>query len=78
MRNIKEPYIYPRYIGKVLDQALATSQPVIIEAVVDPFVPPMPPKITARQAVKFAESLVKGKPNRKRSPGLSCRIRYEN
>jgi pyruvate dehydrogenase (quinone) len=55
----------PAECGSVLDQALAASQPVIVEAVVDPFVPPMPPKITAKQAVKFAESLAKGEPNRK-------------
>ena len=34
---------------------------------VDPFTPPMPPKVTAKQAAKFAQSLVKGQPNRDRS-----------
>ena len=33
---------------------------------VDPFEPPMPPKITRDQAVKFAQSLVRGEPNRER------------
>ena len=37
---------------------------VVIEAVVDPNEPPMPPKITRDQAVKFAESLLRGEPNR--------------
>jgi pyruvate dehydrogenase (quinone) len=37
---------------------------VIIDAVVDPFVPPMPPKITLAQASNFAESLARGEPNR--------------
>jgi pyruvate dehydrogenase (quinone)/pyruvate oxidase len=48
----------------VFVQFNSTPGPVIIEAVVDPFEPPMPPKITARQAEKFAESLLRGEPNR--------------
>jgi pyruvate dehydrogenase (quinone) len=56
----------PAQCGAVLDQALATDGPVIIEAVVDPFTPPMPPKVTVEQAAKFAESLIKGQPNRKK------------
>jgi pyruvate dehydrogenase (quinone) len=54
----------PASCGAILDQALATPGPVIVEAVVDPFVPPMPPKITLDQAIKFAESLARGEPNR--------------
>ena len=54
----------PAQCGDVLDRALATDGPVLVEAVVDPFTPPMPPKITVEQATKFAESLVKGEPNR--------------
>ena len=30
---------------------------MLVEAVVDPFEPPMPPKVTCKQALKFAESL---------------------
>jgi pyruvate dehydrogenase (quinone) len=54
----------PAECGTILDLALATPGPVVIEAVVDPFEPPTPPKITARQAVKLAESLARGEPNR--------------
>jgi pyruvate dehydrogenase (quinone) len=54
----------PKACGAVLDQALATEGPVIVEAVVDPFTPPMPPKVTMEQAGKFAQSLIKGQPNR--------------
>jgi pyruvate dehydrogenase (quinone) len=54
----------PDDCGAVLDQALGTRGPVIVEALVDPFEPPLPPKITAKQAVKFAESLARGEPNR--------------
>jgi pyruvate dehydrogenase (quinone)/pyruvate oxidase len=54
----------PKNCGAVLDQALASSGPVIVEAVVDPYTPPMPPKVTAEQAARFAQSLLKGQPNR--------------
>jgi pyruvate dehydrogenase (quinone) len=54
----------PAECGAVLDQALATPGPVVVEAVVDPFVPPMPAKITMEQASKFAQSLARGEPNR--------------
>ena len=56
----------PATCGDVLDQALATAGPVIVEAVVDPFEPPMPPKATAAQAIKLAEALVRGEPDREK------------
>jgi pyruvate dehydrogenase (quinone)/pyruvate oxidase len=56
----------PTKCGDMLDQALATPGPVLIEAVVDPFEPPWPPRITRDQAVKFAEALVRGQPNREK------------
>jgi pyruvate dehydrogenase (quinone) len=36
----------------------------LIEAVVDPFTAPMPGKVKAEQAAKFAQSLLRGEPNR--------------
>ena len=54
----------PKDCGRILDQALATPGPVIVEAIVDPLVPPMPAKVTLDQATKFAESLARGEPNR--------------
>jgi len=54
----------PKDCGRVVEQALNIPGPVIVEAVVDPFEPPMPPKITTRQARKFAEALLRGEPNR--------------
>lgn len=54
----------PARCGQILDEALATPGPVLIEAVVDPYEPPMPANITADQALKFAQSLAKGEPNR--------------
>jgi len=54
----------PADAGRILEEALATPGPVIVEGIVDPFEPPMPAKITAEQALHFAESLVRGEPNR--------------
>ena len=47
-----------------LDAALRTPGPVIIEAVVDPHEPPMPPKATAKRLAMLAQSLIRGMPNR--------------
>jgi len=54
----------PKTCGDQLQEALNTPGPVIVEAVVDPFEPPMPPKVTPDQALKFAKSLAKGQPKR--------------
>ncbi|GJL62924.1 MAG: pyruvate oxidase [Nitrospirales bacterium] len=56
----------PKECGDMLDIALATPGPVIVEAIVDPFEPPMPPKVTFEQASKFAQSLARGEPNREK------------
>ncbi|HXU89191.1 MAG TPA: thiamine pyrophosphate-dependent enzyme [Methylomirabilota bacterium] len=56
----------PEQCGPVLDRALATPGPVVVQAIVDPLEPPLPPKITAEQARKFAMSLVRGEPNREK------------
>jgi len=54
----------PGNCGALLDQAIAAEGPVLIEAVVDQFTPPMPAKVKASQAAHFAESLLRGEPNR--------------
>jgi thiamine pyrophosphate-dependent acetolactate synthase large subunit-like protein len=54
----------PTRAGDTLKQAFAHDGPVLIEAVIDANEPPMPPSITREQAVKFAESLIKGQPDR--------------
>jgi len=56
----------PAACGDILDQALNAQGPVLVQAVVDPFEPPMPGKMKARQAVHFAESLARGQPRRMR------------
>lgn len=53
----------PKECGKVLDEALAVKGPVIVEAVVDPFEPPMPPKATLKQGYGLAKSLMRGEPD---------------
>lgn len=56
----------PAQCGNILDQALAAPGPVVVEAEVDPFEPPTPPKIKPAQALHFAESLLRGEPNREK------------
>ena len=50
--------------GTQLESALSSSGPMLVEAVVDQFTPPMPAKIKASQAAKLAEALMRGEPNR--------------
>jgi pyruvate dehydrogenase (quinone)/pyruvate oxidase len=52
--------------GEQLDSVVHQQVPVLIEAVVDPFTPPLPAKIKASQALKLAEALVRGEPCRTR------------
>jgi pyruvate dehydrogenase (quinone)/pyruvate oxidase len=54
----------PAQCGPILDEALNTPGPAIIEAVVDPNEPPLPPKIEFSQAKHFAEALLRGTPYR--------------
>ena len=49
--------------GEQLKAALAKPGPCLIEAVVDPFEPPMPPKIAVKQAMHMAEALARGTPD---------------
>ena len=44
----------PEEIGAAWDEALAADRPVVLEAVIDPDVPPLPPHITFEQARNFA------------------------
>jgi len=54
----------PKDCARVLEQAFNHPGPAVIQAVVDPNEPPMPPKVTFEQAKHFAESLIRGEPNR--------------
>lgn len=55
----------PQECGEVIEKALQTKGPVVVQAIVDPYEPPMPAKITAHQTRQFAKSIVKGTPHRK-------------
>jgi pyruvate dehydrogenase (quinone) len=46
--------------GHIVESALATPGPVLVEAIVDANEPPLPAKIKVTQAVHFAESLARG------------------
>ena len=54
----------PAECGSTMDQFLGAPGPAILQAVVDQLDPPLPAKITADQALHFAESLARGEPNR--------------
>lgn len=49
-----------------LEAALASKRPALVEAVVDPYEPPMPPRTTAKQAANIAKALMRGEPHRGR------------
>jgi pyruvate dehydrogenase (quinone) len=50
-------------VRPALERAFASKKPAVIEAVVDPFEPPMPASATPRQGLKLAESLIRGEPD---------------
>jgi pyruvate dehydrogenase (quinone) len=52
----------PDAIGSAWDQALAADRPVVLEAVTDPEVPPLPPHITIDQAKALMSALAKRDP----------------
>ena len=47
-------------IGPAWDAALSADRPTLIEAMVDPDVPPLPPHITVDQMLKFSKAMLKG------------------
>jgi pyruvate dehydrogenase (quinone)/pyruvate oxidase len=56
----------PTRCGEQLADALGRPGPVLVEAVVDPYEPPMPPKVKPEQAEHMAQALARGEPNRER------------
>jgi len=42
-----------RDCSRILDKALNAREPVLIEAVVDPYKPPMPPKLSLDQSARL-------------------------
>src|SRR5207249_11602969 len=60
----------PKEARRTLEEALTTARkhrrPVLVEAVVDPFEPPQPARVTLEQAAHLAKALARGEPNRTR------------
>jgi pyruvate dehydrogenase (quinone) len=54
----------PEDVGAAWDAALAAGKPTVIDVYTDPDVPPLPPHVTFKQARAYAESLLKGDPDR--------------
>jgi len=54
----------PSHCGQIVEEALAHNGPAVVEAVADPYFPPMPGKISMEQALHFAESIARGTPER--------------
>ncbi|HEX4346410.1 MAG TPA: thiamine pyrophosphate-requiring protein [Vicinamibacterales bacterium] len=48
----------PAAIADAWDQALASDRPVVVEAITDPNVPPLPPHITLEQAKHFTSAIL--------------------
>jgi pyruvate dehydrogenase (quinone) len=63
--SIKEPDDIKPIMKKAMSDN-TTRKPTIIEAYVDPFEPPMPPKIEPEFVQNMAESFAKGQPYAKR------------
>ncbi len=53
----------PANCGAILDCALAQPGPAIVEAIVDPLEPLLPPKLPQEEADKLKEALERGEPN---------------
>ena len=53
----------PGDVGPAWYAALEADRPVVLEAVVDPDVPPLPPHITFEQAASMTRALLKGDPD---------------
>lgn len=56
----------PSEVRTVMSQAMGEKKPTIIEAHVDPFEPPMPPKVEMDFVTHLAESFAKGQPYARR------------
>jgi len=56
----------PEEVRPALEEMLLADGPALCEAIVDPFEPPMPARVTTDQALHMAEALARGEPNRGR------------
>jgi pyruvate dehydrogenase (quinone) len=56
----------PSQLGDAWDAVLSADRPAVLEAIVDPEVPPLPPHISFEQAKHFAQAALSGDPRRGR------------
>ena len=53
----------PGQVATIWEQALAAGRPVVVEAIVDPNVPPLPPHVTLKQARGYLSAILKRDPD---------------
>ncbi len=53
----------PESLAETWRQAWACERPVLVEAVIDPDIPPLPPHITTKQARHYLMAILKGDPD---------------
>jgi len=68
---------HPDQVAGAWSEALAADRPVVIEAITDPEVPPLPPHITIEQAQSFTYSLLRGDPHTGRMIAQSAKQKLE-
>jgi pyruvate dehydrogenase (quinone) len=54
----------PDDLAGAWSEVLSSDRPALLEVVVDPEIPPLPPHVTVMQAKKMARAMVKGDPER--------------
>ncbi|TMA10601.1 MAG: thiamine pyrophosphate-requiring protein, partial [Deltaproteobacteria bacterium] len=59
----------PEDVGRTWDAALAADRPVLVEALVDPEFPMMPPHVTLEEAKAYAKAVLKGDPDKRHMIG---------
>jgi pyruvate dehydrogenase (quinone) len=63
----------PAEVGRAWEQALSADRPTVLDIVVDPEVPPLPPHISLEQAKNFASAVLGGDPSSGRLIAQSLR-----
>jgi len=53
----------PEDVPRLWDVALASTRPCVVEALVDPEYPMMPPHVTLKEATAYAKAILKGDPD---------------
>jgi pyruvate dehydrogenase (quinone) len=67
----------PDDLAEAWEEVLAAGKPAVLEAVVDPEIPPLPPHVTGDQMKKMARAMVKGDPEASGVMEKSLRAKIE-